>query len=617
MFDIKKLERFPAKPGVYLMKGKGDVVLYVGKAKNLRARVKQYFMAGGDGRFMVPFLVSKVENIETIIVSSEKEALLLENNLIKQYLPAYNALLKDDKTYIALKVNNKNNWPMVQLVRYRGKPKADGLYFGPYTSAHSARTTLDLLQRMFPLRQCSDQELARRKRPCILYDMKRCIAPCVSKCTREEYDSYVEKTIKFLRGHDKEILKDLYARMEQQSETLEFEEAAGTLRLIRQLEKTIEGQAVDKPFGGDTDAIGLYRQADEVMISILFFREGKLMGSRHHNFNKIAEDDEELLESFLLQIYERQELPQEILVPKELSDSAVLAEIFTAKKSKKVTVAMPQRGEKKSLIEMAHSNAEASFKKEKDESAIRERTLMEMQEKLHLSRYPERIECFDNSSIAGTDSVSVLVAFTDGLKDTKHYRKYKIRSVKTPDDYATMYEVLTRRYKKAKEENLLPDLVIVDGGKGHLNIALKVFAELNIITVDLIGIAKESGRHDKGMSAEQIFLPNVKDPILLRANSPILFLLQKIRDEAHRFAITFHRKRRSKGIIKTALADIPGIGPMKRKILLQTFGSVRKMCEAGMEEIKKIKIINKKDLIALEKFIQSEKGKNEGDFENK
>ncbi len=602
-FDIDSLEAFPTQAGVYIMKGPGGEVLYIGKAKNLRSRIRQYFAPGGDGRFIIPFLVAKVQSIDTILVTSEKEALLLENNLIKEHQPRYNALLKDDKTYIALKINNKHTWPMVSLVRYRGRPEPDGLYFGPYTSAEAARATLDLLNRLFPLRECSDQELVRRTRPCILYDMKRCVAPCVKKCSKEEYDIYVQRAIKFLKGQDNEILKELYADMQAASENLDFEKAGRVLKTVRQIEKTIEQQMVDKPFGSDADVLGIYRQAEEVILSQLHIRSGKLMGSHHYNFTKIAQEDSELIESFLVQHYEKIDpLPHEILVPVPLDNAEEIADIVSSQKKRKVDIAMPQRGEKKNLLQMAYLNAEAAFKKEKDLAEIRERTLLELQEKLRLAHYPRRIECFDNSNISGAEPVSVMVVFTEGEKDKKRYRKYKVKTVSGIDDYGTFFEVLSRRYKRGKEENDLPDLLIVDGGKGHLNIALKVLSDLNIISVDVIGIAKEESRHDKGMSEEQIFLPNIKDPILLRSTSPVLFLLQQIRDEAHRFAITFHRSRRSKQLIRTSLTHIPGIGPQKCRKLLRHFGSVKKIKEATAEELKQVEGITDANIQAILAF---------------
>lgn len=599
-FDPKKLETYPQLPGVYLMKSSADQVLYVGKANNLRQRLRHYFLAGGDGREMIPILVSKIETIETIVVSSEKEALLLENTLIKQHQPHFNALFKDDKSYIALQLSHRQNWPMLHLTRYKGKPDPNSLYFGPYTSAAAARSTFDLLNRLFPLRQCSDQEFLRRTRPCILYDMKRCCAPCVGKCTREEYDEYVQHTIKFLRGQNRDILSDLYVDMKKASEALEFEKAGNILRTIKQIEKTIESQKVDKLQGIDSDVLGIYRQADEVTLCQLIFRQGKLTDSKNYHFSHIAQDDCELLESFLLQHYETAEaLPEEILLPVELNEADLIGEILSSTKKKKTSLLTPQRGEKKAFLVMAHANAEASFKQQKDHKLLRERTLLELQEKLRLANYPRRIECFDNSNLSGSEPVSSLVAFTDGKKDSSRYRLFKIKTTSGSDDYGAMREVLERRCKRGKEENDLPDLIIVDGGKGHLNTALAILRELNIVTVDVIGIAKEQGRHDKGATREQIFLPNLKDPILLRSTSPILFLLQQIRDEAHRVAITFQRKRHSKKTIRSILDDIPGIGPAKRKLLLTHFGSIKKLKEASIEDLQALKGVSKTNIQAI------------------
>jgi excinuclease ABC subunit C len=592
-FDPKKLDNYPIQPGVYLMKNQEGHVLYVGKAKNLRARLKQYFISGGDGRFMVPYLVAKVESVDVIIVHSEKEALLLENTLIKQHQPKYNALLKDDKSYLALRVTQKQQWPKLELVRYKGKPPTDSLNFGPFTSAVAAKTTFDLLNKLFPLRQCSDQEFARRTRPCILYDMKRCIAPCVGKCTKEEYDNYVQRTIKFLRGQDKEILDDLYKEMLQAAEALHFEKAQELLNRIRQLEKTIEVQKVDKLHGSNSDVLAIFRQGEEVLLCQLQLRGGKLIDSRHYVFSKIAQDDEELLASFLLQIYETlQEMPEEILLPDVGVESEAIGELISKGKRRKTTVYAPKRGEKKALVDMAKINAEEAFKREHDEQTLREKALVELQNQLHLKNYPRRIECFDNSHTSGGSTVSSLVAFTDGMKDSSRYRKYKIKEAAASDDYAAMREVLTRRCQKGLVEGDLPDLILVDGGKGHLNAVLQILANLNIVTVDVVGVAKEAGRHDKGSSAEQFFLPNIKDPIILKSSSPILYLVQKIRDEAHRTAITYHRKLRSKNTIKTALSDIPGIGPKKLKVLLTHFGSVKRIREASEEELKSVKGIS-------------------------
>lgn len=608
-FDIAKLDSFSTQPGVYMMKNRTGVVLYVGKAKNLRQRIKQYFLPGRDGRLMIPYLVSHIDHIDILVVFSEKEALLLENNLIKQHKPKYNAVLKDDKTYIAIKVTTKSVWPKAELVRYHGTPKADGVYFGPYTSAQSARETLDLLQRLFPLRQCSDQEFTRRTRPCILYDMHRCIAPCVGKCTEEEYDGHVKRMIQFLRGQNKDVLKELYTLMEQASDELEFEKAASILQTIRHLEKTIEEQLVDKPLGMDSDVIGIFREGEEVILALLFFRGGKLLGSRHYSFSKIVENDEELLISFLMQHYDQEnEVPHEILLPNSVEEVEALEELLTSTHARKVSVLIPQRGDKRQLVEMAYENAKSAFTQQKDQKAIREKALLEMQEKFRLTRYPERIECLDISNLSGTEPVAAMIAFTDGEKETQRYRRYKIKTALASDDYGAMKEVLSRRYQRARDENDLPDLLIVDGGKGHLNMAMKVIQELNIISIDIIALAKEEGRHDKGMTIEQIFLPEMKDPILLKHSSQTLFLLQKIRDEAHRFAITFQRSRRNKKSMESALDTIPGIGPAKRKLLLKHFGSVKGILQASSEQLRQVPKLSEANIKVIEEFIKSKNG---------
>lgn len=606
-FDPKKIDDFPTQPGVYIMKDLAGQVIYVGKAKSLKQRVKQYFAPGGDGRPQIPYLVAKVCSIETIVVFSEKEALLLENNLIKEHKPRYNALLKDDKSYIALKLT-KHKWPMLQLVRYHGKAKPDGQYFGPYTSAYSARETLELLRKLFPLRQCSNEEFARRTRPCILYDMKRCVAPCVGKCTQEEYDQLVKSSVQFLKGQNQEVLKSLYERMRKASDQLEFEEAHSLLSTIRHIEKTVEGQTVDKPLGGDIDALGLFRQGDEVIVARLIMRDGKLMGAKTFDYSHVIEEDAELLESFVMQQYEgKTDLPHEILMPLSLSENEALSEILSVNHRHKVSVLYPQRGDKRSLVEMAQQNAKAAFHQEKDQAEIREKILQEMQEKFNLTRFPETIECIDNSNLSGSEQVSSIVSFKDGVKNKAGYRRYRIRAAAASDDYAAMQEVLTRHYTKAKESEGLPDLLIVDGGKGHLNIALKVMRELEIVTVDVISLAKEEGRHDQGLTSERVFLPNVKDPIMFRQNSPILFLLQQIRDEAHRFVISFQRNRRSKQTLKSELDELPGIALGRRKMLLKHFGSIKKILEATQEEINAVSRLPKAIKEALWQYVLDKK----------
>lgn len=597
-FDLSK---YSTEPGVYLMKNKAGLVIYVGKANNLRQRLKQYFAASGDERPMIPFLVAEITSIDIIVVTTEKEALLLENTLIKKHKPKFNALLKDDKTFISLMINNKHPWPMIQLVRTKGKPKKDGIYFGPYTSAYAARQTFELMTRLFPLRQCSDQELKRRTRPCLLYGIKRCIAPCVGFCTKEEYRSFVDKAIDFLRGQDHKIVKELEAEMQKASDAMEYEKAAAFLLTLKQIRHITEGGGIIAKAGGkDCDALALHRQGGEVMLAQLFFREGKLIGSEHYSFTEVAEGNEEIYTSFLLQYYkDRTVRPHEVLLPVELKHRQALEEILDLK------LIQPQKGDKKSIVRLAEKNAKELFQQEKDENDLTEKMLLDLQETLGLHRFPERIECFDTSNISGSDLVASMVAFTHGKYDKKRTRLFKIRDIPKGDDYAALRQVILRRLIRAKEENDLPDLIVVDGGKGQLTQALDVLKELDIVTVDPISVAKQEGKHDKGMTQEKIFLPGKSDPVLLPLHSPLLFLLQRIRDEAHRKAIGFHRQSRTKRTITSLIDEIPGIGDVKRQRLLSHFGSLQRILEASEDALMEVKGINSRDVAQIKKFANS------------
>lgn len=592
-FNVADLTRFPQLPGVYIMKDELSAVLYVGKAKNLRNRVKQYFL-GTDTRAQIPHLLKHVESVDTIVVSSEKEALILENNLIKKHQPKYNACLKDDKTFFSLMVNHNHMWPMIRIVRFKGHPPKDAFYFGPYTNGRAAKETLELLRRLFPLRQCSDRELVSRKRPCILYDLKRCVAPCVGKCTKTQYDQMVKRAVDFLKGHDETLLKELHHEMENASEALEFEKANAILKIIHSIENTLEKQKVENIRAEDLDVIGLYREADRVAITQLFFREGKLIGSSDHFFTHNMELDEDLISSFLLQHYQEQQfLPNHILIPLEIAEQNDLASLLN------VAIDLPKKGEKKKLLALAEKNAEAQFKRETVVNDQSEQALISMEEELHLLNYPERIECFDNSNLSGTEPVSVMVVYINGQKAKHDYRKYKIKQEFAQDDYGALREVLERRYAKAQLEDRLPDLLLIDGGKGHLMTALEVLHDLNISSVDCLAIAKDESKHTKGITQEKIFHPNFAKPFLLPKNSPLLFLFQQIRDEAHRFAITFQKSRRSKRSLNSELEELPGIGPIKRKRLLAHFGSVKRIKEATSDELKEVPGINKNDIKTL------------------
>lgn len=599
-FDPKQLEFFPEQPGVYLMKDKTGIVIYIGKAKSLKARLKQYFSLS-DTRAMIPFLLAKIAQVDTIVVFSEKEALLLENTLIKQHKPKFNVLLKDDKTFISLSINIDHPWPMLRLVRYKGSIKDQGLYFGPYTSAIAAREIYELLGKLFSLRQCSDDELKKRTRPCLLYEMHRCLAPCVGLCTKEQYDGQVQKVISFLKGKNQDILPELYAQMQQASDDLQFEKAAALLKTIRHLEHVIQSSTKALYNIESTDVIGIYRLADEVILFLLFLRQGKITGSMHYAFSHVIEDNSELLDSFILQHYRSTtNPPQEILTP--IQPALALIEVL---KSSRIQLVFPKKGEKFAVLKLAQENAKSTFKQEKDEKLLKEKMLLDLQDTLHLNRYPKRIECFDTSHLAGSDSVASVIAFTDGVKDAKHTRLYTIKTPHTGDDYGSMQEALFRHLSRAKAADDLPDLIILDGGKGHINLALEVFKKLDIASIDLIALAKETGRHDKGMTQEKVYLPYNHDPILLNPRSFLLLLLQKIRDESHRKTITFHQKRRKKRLISSVLDDIPGIGPVKKKRLLSHFGSIERIKKASIEDLLQVKGITKSDIAMLQKTLLS------------
>jgi excinuclease ABC subunit C len=599
-FDPARLAEYPEAPGVYLMKGSKGQVLYVGKAKNLKSRLKSYYFSGDD-RPQVPYLLAAVTTIETIVVPSEKEALLLENTLIKRNQPKYNVLLKDDKGYISLKVTTKHAWPMIQLVRFKGAAPKDGTYYGPYTSATAARQMFDLIGQIYPLRQCSDEEFARRRRPCILYQIKRCSAPCVGLVSHETYTGYLHSAVRLIKGQNDEILKNLEIEMLEASEALEFEKAQVALEKIQLLKNIVESQRVDSVTREDADVWGVFREGYDVVVTKLTWRQGKLVGSHHFDFENAFQPTDELLESVLVQHYLQDNTAKAcVFLAESVPSTDALSEAIG------LSVHIPVRGDKKQLALMANANAQAAFKQRKDGKVLREKALLELQEKLHLSRYPKNIECFDNSHFSGSELVSSCVSFIDGIKNKAGFRKYRIRTVTTGDDYAMMQEVMFRRYSKAKEEDTLPDLIVIDGGKGHLRAANQILKDLEIVSCDIISVSKEQGRHDKGQTQEKVHTTTSNEPIILEPHSPILFLLQKIRDEAHRFVLAFQVTRRSKASIKSELDNIPGIGPVKKKKLIQAFGSIKALKQKTVEEIAAIKGITSKDAVTITSWFLSE-----------
>ena len=596
----EKIDALPSRPGVYLMRDQNGKVIYVGKAKELRSRVRSYFR-GGDGRIQIEFLLRRVKDIETLVTANEKEALILENNLIKQYRPRYNIRLKDDKSYLSIKVTLQHDWPRILATR---KIVKDGSrYFGPFSSAFAARETLDIIEKHFLLRNCTDHNFKNRARPCLQYQIKRCLGPCVLPVDRKEYREHVRQAALFIEGKNEDLTDELKRRMQEKADALEFESAAKIRDQIQAIEKTTEKQRMVSHMGADQDIFGLYREGGFIEIQVLFVRHGKLTGNQAYSLEDLEFPDAEVLESLLTQFYQGARfVPDEILLPVRLEDQEVREEYLSDRKGKRIALLVPQRGDKRQLVEMAAQNARQSFSERHDQEKERERMLLELQEKLRLKHYPQRIECFDISNIHGSHAVGSMVTFFNGEPDKKRYRHYRIRTVDASsggDDFAMMYEVLKRRFNRGIEEGDLPDLVVVDGGKGQLGMALAAMRELKIADVDVAGLAKmrvlPSPRSPIiQRSEERVFLPGQSNPVTLRRNSNTLFLLQRVRDEAHRFAITYHKELRTKQTLYSTLDNIPGIGGVRKRALLRSFGSVKRIEKATLEDLVKVPSITEK-----------------------
>lgn len=586
-----KLAFLPTSPGVYLFKDKTGEVIYVGKAKNLRARVRQY-ARGGDGRVQITFLLSQLADVEVLLTSSEKEALLLENTLIKQYWPRYNIRLKDDKSYWHVKVTTQEPWPRLFLTRQVAKDGSK--YLGPFHSSAAVQETLEIIRKVFPLRTCSDTVFRNRTRPCLEYQIKRCLGPCTLPVDPSDYQRQLKGALLLLEGKNNELVSQLTTRMHEAAEALRFEEAARLRDQLRAIEQTGEKQQVAMPLGNDQDIFGLYREGGIVEIEVLFVRGGKLVGNIGYSFDDNEFPDEEVLAELLTQFYQGDRfVPDEILLPTTIEDAPAREDLLGERKGKKVTIACPQRGDKVRLVDMAQENARQSFIERRRGAAQKEKTLDHLRRALSLRNAPKRIECFDISNIQGNLAVGSLVVFDEGEPDKSRYRRFRIKTVEGADDFAMMYEVLTRRYRRALEEKDLPDLLVVDGGKGQLGVAVEVFRELGITEVDIIGLAKMRTERNPFVeevehSAERVFLPGRKNPVTLKPNSTALFLLQRVRDEAHRFAITYHRQLRAKERLSSPLDSIPGVGPSRRKALLRHFGSLKRVRLATVEELTQV-----------------------------
>ena len=617
MVTWERLKDMPQSPGVYLMKGNKGAVLYIGKAKNIRNRVRSYFHETSDTRYTVKFLASRISDIEYLITTNEKEALILEDTLLKKYKPRYNIRLKDDKTYVSIKLTLAEKFPRNLITR---QIKKDGSrYFGPYASAQKARETVRFIRHIFPLCTCSPSEFRNRVRPCLDYQLGICSAPCINLISDTAYKELVDKTIMFLEGRSKELLAELKTNMNEASKSFEFEKAAKIRDQIQAIEATLEEQQVVSPDKIDRDIFAHIMEGDALLIQALFIRDGRLGGARDFFFAGQEFPAEEAISSFLSQYYrEDRFIPDEIILSLGVEDKDAIENWLSEKKGKlvpaglkrgKVRIFSPLRGGRFKLLNMAEVNAREAVKTRTEMGEAKQTLLEELQKRLHLRKTPKIIEAFDISNISGKMAVGAMVVFEDAKPNKNKYRLYKIKTLEEPDDYGMMSEVLSRRYKKpapagfkqgATEEINLPDLILVDGGKGQLNIAIKVLDEVGIKDVDMAAIAKEredkprgsprvllvGDKQPKKKQGEKIYLPNVKDPIILKQGSQPDLFIRKIRDEVHRFAIGYHKKLRGK--IKSLLDEIPGIGRAKRNVLLKHFGSLENIKQATVEEIVKI-----------------------------
>lgn len=591
----KEVTSAPRLPGVYLMKDAQGKIIYIGKANNLKTRINSYY-TGKDTRPMAPFLMARMQNVEFIATSTPKEALILENNLIKKHHPRYNVVLRDDKTYYHLCLDPAEKYPRLQLARKRMNNAA--MYFGPYPSGLSAKETLRFVQQIFPLRTCRNRDFNLRPRPCLEYQIGRCLAPCQQMIDEESYGHLVEGAVAFLRGRRQELLSDLNKQMADAADNLRYEDAARLRDRIVALRHVLEKQYVDSTDRRECDVVGVYVEADVYSLCVLFIRDGKLLGSKSFTPIKTKADLPEIVSSALQQYYAETDLPDEIIVPCELPEEIVIREWLSEKKGKKIQITAARKGAKKALLDMACANAREIYAASRDKDKQKDALLDILREKLGLNNLPRKIECFDISNIGGKNAVGSMVVFQNGEPDKATYRRFRIRTINEPDDYAMMREVLSRRFNVADE---IPDLLVVDGGKGQLNIALAVLNELKIKT-DVIGLAKEERKtfstksvmkRKKNLRQDRIYLPGRKDAITLTSAPDALALLQRVRDEAHRFALHYHQKLRQKDNMKSVLDEIPDIGAQRKKILLEHFGSAKNVREASVNDLQRVPGIGK------------------------
>jgi excinuclease ABC subunit C len=581
----QKLEALPASPGVYVFLDRKGGVLYVGKARSLRSRVRSYFQPGGsDTRFFIERLDREIGDLETFVAKNEKEAALLENALIKERKPRYNFKLRDDKDFLSLRLDPREAWPRLTVLR---RPKPDGAwYFGPYDSATSARRTLRTVNRFFKLRTCRDTDFARRERPCLQYQIKRCAGPCVFEVDRAEYGAQAELVKLFLEGRHDELVHDLEERMRTLAADLEFERAAGYRDQLRAIDRVRETQRVEVIKDVDQDAIGLYVHGDRGELAIVNVRGGRMTNVRSFDIDAVTLPDEEIVAAFVASYYASGSLPDEILLPLEIEAMEGLADLLGEERGRRVRLSVPQRGGRKDLVRMATENAEHAFKEKQREREDVEARLGEVTKKLRLPKLPHRIECVDVSHTGGTDTVAAITALLDGSPDRARYKSFHVRRASGGDDFGAMREVLSRRLARRDEEGWeLPDLLVVDGGRGQLGIALAVLDELGVTALPVCGLAKEKDNTRGETMSERVYLPGQKNPIVLRERSATLHFLTAVRDEAHRVSNELRKKLGKRRRLRSGLDDVEGVGKKTRTTLLRVLGSLRAITAASVDEL--------------------------------
>lgn len=623
MFDFEyHLKNLPSKPGVYLMKNSLGEVIYVGKAKVLKNRVKSYFQNSKNHSEKVRVMVKHIAEFEYIVTDSEMEALILECNLIKKYSPRYNILLKDDKFYPFIKITVNDDFPRVFVTRNYSKDGSK--YFGPYTNGTAVYETINLINKIFPLRTCKllIKEWGEPVRPCLNYHIKKCFGPCGGYINKEEYGKMIKDVIDILSGKDTTVLKVLQSEMEEASVNLEFEKAADLRDKILAIKAIVEKQKIFKTMEGDEDFINIYKDEKDSCVQVFFSREGKILGREHFIFENTAEDSiEEILEEFITSFYGgTAKVPRTIYVP-AISNVELVEEYLTIKRGAKVWIKVPQKGQKREMLEMVKNNAKITLEKFKDkyliDKEINKIALEELQELLDLEIWPSRIEAYDISNIQGVDSVGSMIVFEEGRSKNSDYRRFRIKTVKGANDYDSMREILTRRFShgleevKAIQESKLqfsagkfsnfPDLIMMDGGKGQINIALEVLRDLNI-NIPVCGLVKDDKHATRGIIYNN-------EELIINRSSNLMQLIRRIQDEVHRFAITYHRSLRDKRTLHSVLDDIPNVGEKRRRALLMKFGSVDNIKSATLEQLLETPSINNKAAESIYQYFNGNESK--------